>query len=64
MDEARERSLRELLEPNMTRQPLCIVYSEIVVPFQLKLRLIHMLPYFMESLEKTSSTLKGISRCL
>lgn len=38
--------LRQLVEFNMTQQPLCIVYLEIIVQFELKPRFIHLLPIF------------------
>ncbi|KAH9723227.1 Integrase catalytic domain-containing protein [Citrus sinensis] len=41
-----ERTLRELAEPNLNQQPLCIQYADLVVNFKLKSGLIHLLPKF------------------
>ncbi|PIN01467.1 DNA-directed DNA polymerase [Handroanthus impetiginosus] len=43
---ANERTLRELAEPDLTQQPLCIEYPQLDVPFELKSGLIHLLPTF------------------
>ncbi|PIN09707.1 hypothetical protein CDL12_17709 [Handroanthus impetiginosus] len=43
---ANERTLRELVAPNLTQQPLCIEYPQLDVPFELKFWLIHLLPTF------------------
>ncbi|KAH9659131.1 hypothetical protein KPL70_023750 [Citrus sinensis] len=41
-----ERTLRELAEPNLNQQPLCIQYVDLEVNFELKSGLIHLLPKF------------------
>lgn len=50
MVEALERTLRQLAEPDMTQQPLCVVYPKTTVPFELKQGLIHLLPQFSGNL--------------
>ncbi|XP_010279321.1 PREDICTED: uncharacterized protein LOC104613275 [Nelumbo nucifera] len=40
------RTLRELVAPDLHQQPLCIEYVDLVVPFELKSSLIHLLPTF------------------
>ena len=42
-----ERTLRELAEPNLNQQPLCIQYVDLEVNSELKSGLIHLLPSFM-----------------
>lgn len=39
--------LRQLSEPDMTQQPLCIVYPATIIPFEVKTGLIHLLPQFI-----------------
>ncbi|XP_024036911.1 uncharacterized protein LOC112096919 [Citrus clementina] len=41
-----ERTLRELAEPDLNQQPLCIQYADLEVNFELKSGLIHLLPKF------------------
>ncbi|KAH9648339.1 hypothetical protein KPL70_025542 [Citrus sinensis] len=41
-----ERTLRELAEPDLNQQPLCIQYVDLEVNFELKSGLIHLLPKF------------------
>ncbi|KAH9781478.1 Endonuclease [Citrus sinensis] len=41
-----ERTLRELVEPDLNQQPLCIQYVDLEVNFELKSGLIHLLPKF------------------
>ncbi|KAH9751080.1 hypothetical protein KPL71_014142 [Citrus sinensis] len=41
-----ERTLRELAEPDLNQQPLCIQYVDLEVNFELKSDLIHLLPKF------------------
>ncbi|KAH9669749.1 DUF4220 domain-containing protein [Citrus sinensis] len=41
-----ERTLRELAEPDLNQQPLCIQYIDLEVNFELKSGLIHLLPKF------------------
>ena len=43
---ARERTLRELAAPDFTYDSLCIQYPDEEVPYELKTRLIHLLPKF------------------
>ncbi|XP_038876529.1 uncharacterized protein LOC120068960 [Benincasa hispida] len=45
-EEVREKTLRELVEPDMDQHPLCIVFPLTTVPFKLKRRLINLLPTF------------------
>ncbi|KAJ9183018.1 hypothetical protein P3X46_006938 [Hevea brasiliensis] len=40
------RTLKELAAPDLNQQPLCIQYSTLNVAFELKSRLIHLLPKF------------------
>ena len=42
-----ERTLKELAEPDLNQQPLCIQYVDLEVNFELKSGLIHLLPKFM-----------------
>lgn len=46
MAELQERTLRQLVELDMAQQLLCIVYPDTMMPFELKLGLIHLLPQF------------------
>ncbi|KAA0058334.1 uncharacterized protein E6C27_scaffold409G00180 [Cucumis melo var. makuwa] len=46
MSEVREKTLRELAEPNEDQRPLCMVIPPTTQPFELKSRLIHLLPIF------------------
>ena len=46
MGEVREKTLRELVEPDEDQIPLCIVIPPTTQPFELKPRLIHLLPIF------------------
>ncbi|KAL4362032.1 hypothetical protein GQ457_04G025320 [Hibiscus cannabinus] len=41
-----EQTLRKLVAPEIATQPLCINYQDLEVPFELKSRLIHLLPTF------------------
>ncbi|KAL9255329.1 hypothetical protein AKJ16_DCAP01724 [Drosera capensis] len=43
---AAERTLREFASSNLNQQPLCIEYMDLEVTFELKSRLIHLLPRF------------------
>ncbi|XP_038904262.1 101 kDa malaria antigen-like [Benincasa hispida] len=57
MGEAREQTLRELAKPYYTQQPLCIVYPETTVPFELKLSLVHLLSNFRGLLSSDRSNI-------
>ncbi|TYK10613.1 retrotransposon gag protein [Cucumis melo var. makuwa] len=46
MGEVREKTLRELAEPDEDQRPLCIVIPPTTQPFELKSGLIHLLPIF------------------
>ena len=46
MTVANNRTLKELVIPNLDPQPLCIEYPNLEVAFELKSRLIHLLPTF------------------
>ena len=52
MGEVREKTLRELVEPDEDRRPLCIVIPPTTQPFELKLGLIHLLSIFKGSSEE------------
>ena len=41
-----ERTLKELMAPDLDQQPLCITYPTLEVNFELKSGLIHLLPTF------------------
>jgi hypothetical protein len=43
---AEQRTLRQLAAPDVNYNGLCIEYADIVVPFELKSGLIHLLPRF------------------
>ncbi|TYK27733.1 retrotransposon gag protein [Cucumis melo var. makuwa] len=49
MGEVREKTLRELVEPDEDQRPICIVIPPTTQPFELKLGLIHLLPIFKGS---------------
>ncbi|KAA0062012.1 retrotransposon gag protein [Cucumis melo var. makuwa] len=49
MGEVREKTLRELVEPDEDQRPLCVVIPPTTQPFELKLGLIHLLPIFKGS---------------
>ncbi|KAA0065657.1 retrotransposon gag protein [Cucumis melo var. makuwa] len=49
MGEVREKTLRELVEPDEDERPLCIVIPPTTQPFELKSGLIHLLPIFKGS---------------
>ncbi|KAA0062400.1 retrotransposon gag protein [Cucumis melo var. makuwa] len=49
MGEVREKTLRELAEPDEDQRPLCIVIPPTTQPFELKPGLIHLLPIFKGS---------------
>ncbi|KAK7315782.1 hypothetical protein VNO77_34357 [Canavalia gladiata] len=42
-----DRTLKELVVPDVAYQPLCIQYPDVDAPFELKSRLIHLLPKFL-----------------
>lgn len=46
MADANNRTLRQLVAPNVNYNALCITYPEVTVPFELKSGLIHLLPKF------------------
>lgn len=52
MRQVLERTLSQMAKPDMPQQPLCIVYSQTIVSFELKPRLIHLLPRFRGSVEE------------
>ncbi|KAA0063256.1 uncharacterized protein E5676_scaffold455G008390 [Cucumis melo var. makuwa] len=54
MGEVREKTLRELAEPDEDQRPLCIVIPPTTQPFELKSRLIHLLPIFKGSFGEDS----------
>ena len=43
---ANEKTLGELVAPDLNQQPLCITYLSLDVPFELKSSPIHLLPSF------------------
>ncbi|KAA0041664.1 retrotransposon gag protein [Cucumis melo var. makuwa] len=49
MGEVREKTLRELAEPDEDQRPLCIVIPPTTQPFELKSGLIHLFPIFKGS---------------
>lgn len=49
MGEPHERTLKQLAKSYMTHQPLCVIYLDTMVSFELKPGLIHLLPQFKGS---------------
>ena len=43
---ANQRTLRELVAPDVNYNALCIEFPVVVVPFEVKYGLIHLLPWF------------------
>ncbi|KAA0049745.1 Copia protein [Cucumis melo var. makuwa] len=61
MGEVREKTLRELAEPDEDQRPLYIVIPPTPQPFELKLGLIHLLPIFKkEVLQRTHTNILRI----
>ncbi|KAL0544566.1 hypothetical protein IC582_019683 [Cucumis melo] len=56
MGEVREKTSRELAEPDLMQRPLCIVIPTITISFELKFELIHLFPIFNRSSRKDPHT--------